>query len=322
MMVIVILGCTILTSCIDGTSPDKEILNNYYSPKPSVIIQAPTPTHTPTPTPTPTPTATPTPTPTPIPTPAIAQIEKITIFERDGITIEAISLVYDTYYGPSLKLTISNSTEKNINVGAYYTISVNDYMMSNYFFSSTISPNKKSIETFYFPKSELEMAEIEIIKKIELIFEVQDADTYRTILITEPIILKTNLYDSVEQAKLDSGVIVYNENNIKIVAKYLDFSDSIWSNLIFYIENNSTHKISITEKNVSVNGFMMDTILGMNVTLVNNKMAIASLELSRSKLMEAEITEITEMEFILEIRFDDTYERVETDIIKLSFPKD
>lgn len=263
----------------------------------------------------------------PIPSsPSVAQIEKILLWEQDGIEIYADSIVYGGYLGPELKISITNNSDKNIKV--YVTdLNVNDYMLVVNNFRAEVLSNKKTVALLDLQEELLDEANIVSIAKIELKFEVDEVierDGYiviesnpTTLFTTETITIKTNYFDLVVQEKLDEGLVVYNQNDIRIVAKEFKLYTSYYSLLSFYIENNSASKIRITAKNVTIDDYMMNTY--MSNYIIPGKMAIAHLRFTNSELEDAGITKVNKIEFILRIYSFDNDSSIETEIITLEF---
>lgn len=117
-------------------------------------------------------------------------------------------------------------------------------------------------------------------------------------------------------AETISEMVLVDQDGVKITAKSLDF-DGFWGpELKLLIENSSGKSLTLQSSNASVNGYMVETI--MSVDVADGKKANDSLTFSSSDLSLCGIETIADMEFSFHI-FDsdslDTY--LDTDPIKL-----
>lgn len=90
--------------------------------------------------------------------------------------------------------------------------------------------------------------------------------------------------------------VLLDESGVKITAKSLDL-DSSWAGpeLKLVIENNSGQDLTVQARNTSVNGYMVETI--MSVDVVNGKKANDSLTFMESSLEMCNIKTIADIEF-------------------------
>lgn len=110
--------------------------------------------------------------------------------------------------------------------------------------------------------------------------------------------------------------VLYDENDIKITATGMD--DSIWgTELKLLIENNSSKTITVQARKCNVNGYMVTTM--MSVDVASGKKANDSLTFETSGLKECGIEQIATMEFSFYIFDTETWDDiVETDMITVS----
>lgn len=112
------------------------------------------------------------------------------LYHSEDVRIVGKYVDEDSFWGSSVLLYIENKTDKTIKVSCE-NMSINDYMVDGYMFT-TIYPQKMIIDTITVFSSDLEENGISSIDQIELTFHVVDADTYKTILDTEPIAFSVN----------------------------------------------------------------------------------------------------------------------------------
>ena len=100
-------------------------------------------------------------------------------------------------------------------------------------------------------------------------------------------------------AKLD-GKEVYNAHGIRIIYKGIN-EDSFYSEILFYVENQSGKDIEVTVDSLSVNDIMFSAFTYADIA--NGKTGTMTIELFETELEEndLEISEINEIEFRCEI---------------------
>lgn len=105
----------------------------------------------------------------------------------------------------------------------------------------------------------------------------------------EPAAAPANLPASIDE------VVLVDEAGIKITAKSLDNDALFGPELKLLIENDSGNDLTVQCRNASVNGYMADTM--MSVDVANGKKANDSLTFMRSSLEDCGIETIADMEF-------------------------
>lgn len=235
-------------------------------------------------------------------------IEEQVLFEHSGVKVSAVGYLEDALWGDGIQLLIENSGDKSIGVGCKALI-VNDYMIAD-LFTATVAANKKSNEVLYLSSSALEAAGISNVGQIEVYFYLYNSDTYDTIYNADKITIKTSAYETMDSTPNDLGVELYNKGGVKIVGKYVD-EDSFWgAAVLLYIENNSGKNINVTCDDLSVNGFMIDSIFYANV--YDGKKSIDDITLFSTDLEESNIESIDEIECVFKIINADTYSTIST----------
>ena len=107
------------------------------------------------------------------------------LLNQDGIRIVGKYVDESSIWGAGVLLFIENTTGKNVMVSCD-NMSINDFMV-NPVFVSTVYDQKMSLSSITIFQSDLDDNGIKSIDNIELSFSVTDADTFSTILKTDPI---------------------------------------------------------------------------------------------------------------------------------------
>ena len=186
------------------------------------------------------------------------------LVDENGILIKATGLDKEGIFGPQLKLLIENNTDKDFTVQAR-SVSVNGYMVET-MFSVDVVAGKKANDGISFMKNDLNSCGIETIADMEfslLVFRLKNMEIY---LDTEPIKVKTSVADSYTYTFDDSGDEIYNGNGIRIVSKGFSDKDSVFGpSLVVFIENESDQSVIVQVRDVSINGYMVETMFSPEV---------------------------------------------------------
>ena len=229
--------------------------------------------------------------------PLTPTIDETVVFDEDGIKITAKEYTTDSIWGDGIKFLIENDTEQNITVGVTALI-VNDYMISDLFVAE-VAAGKKTNETMNLSTSDLKAAGITTIGQIEIYFHIYDSDSWDDIANTDCITLKTSLYDQMDTTVDDAGQVLYEEDGIKIVGKYVDESDFWGTAVLLYIENNSGSNVIVQTDNLSVNGYTLTAVFSS--TIYDGKMAYDNITIFGSELEENDITSVDEISLSFKI---------------------
>lgn len=242
-------------------------------------------------------------------------IEQQILLDENDVVITATGYEEDSIWGDGINLLIENNGSIDIGVQCNAVI-VNDWMITN-LFSETVAAGKKSNGTLNLMSSELEAAGITNIGQIEIYFYFYDPDTFETISEAEPVVIKTNKYDSMDTEPNDDGTELYNDGNYRIVGKYVD-EDSVWGNaIVLYLENNTEQNVIFQCDDLSINGFMITPFFSS--TVYANKKAIDDITLMQSELDDNNIESVDDIELKFQIIEEDSYGTIlETDPIQFS----
>lgn len=244
-------------------------------------------------------------------------IQEQVIYDADGIRITAVSLEQDSFWGPAIKVLVENNSDKNITVQAR-NCSINGLMVEP-MFSCDVAAGKKANDSITFMSSDLETANITVIKDIEFFLHIFDADSWDAIADSPVITLTTSADPSHEQVFNTDGFVAYEDGGIKIIVQKLNSADSFWgSDVYIYAENNTNSNITIQSRDVSINGFMVDPIFSCDIAA--GKKAYDTITFFESDLEENGIQDITELELKFHIFSSDSWDTIhDTNAIIVTF---
>ena len=245
----------------------------------------------------------------------VSIVETVLLDEADvKITAKSLS---DSIWGPEVKILIENNSEKNLTIQAQNS-SINGYMVEN-MLSADVAAGKKANDIITFMSSDIETCGIETIADMEFSFHIFTTDDWETYLDTSSIQLKTSIADTYTQTYDDSGDVVYDKNDVKIVVKGLSEDDSLLGpGILVYIENNSQQDITVQTRDVSINGFMLDPLFSCDVAC--GKRSVDSVTFMSSELEDNDISTIETAELSFHIfDYSDWDTIADTDVITIDF---
>jgi hypothetical protein len=225
-------------------------------------------------------------------------VDEELVFDDEDIKIWVKSFDDNGIFGPSLELLIENNREEDIMVQVRGT-TVNDVVV-NTIFSVNVSAGKEASKDITLMQSSLDKAGIELVKDIELRFIISDGGNWATILATDPIKISTSVDPSFKQEYDDSGQLILDQDGIRIIVRGIDNEDTLWgASVVLFIENNQDQGIRVQAKDVSVNGFAIDSLLSSEIPA--SKKAYAEISFAEADLKEHDIKTIEEIEMVLHI---------------------
>lgn len=243
-------------------------------------------------------------------------IEEQVLFEGNDFKITATG-IEDGLFGTDLKLLIENNSSQNITVQARNS-NVNGFMVET-MMSADVAAGKKANDSLTFETTGLKDCGIDSIATIEFSLHIMNSESWEDIVVTDTIVVNTSIASTYVQKVDDSGEVLFDSNGVKIVGKGLSADDSFWGpGVIVYIENNTDRNIIIQTRDVSVNGFMVESIMSEEV--VAGKKAMSAVQFLSSDLESNSITDITDVELYFTIVDSDSWDTIQdTDVIAISF---
>lgn len=185
--------------------------------------------------------------------------------------------------------------------------------------SADVAAGKKANDSLTFETSGLKECGIDNIATMEFLFHIFDSESWDEIVDTDVITVETSIAESYTQTYDDSGEVLVDTDGIKIVGKGLSDEDSFWGpGVILYIENNSDQNVTIQVRDVSVNGFMVDS--SMSEDVVAGKKAMSAVQFFSTDLEENSIDDITDVELYFHIFNLESWDTIfDSDVISISF---
>lgn len=305
-------GCTVVPAeSPDPTVPASVSEKTPTPPKYSENTPVPTAPET---TPKTEPTATTAPTPTP--EPKGVTIDESVIYDEGGIVITVKGFDKESIFGPQIKLLVENNSDKNVTVQTQNS-SINGYMIP-FIFSCDVAAGKKSNDSLTVQSGEMKDSGITTIADIEFSLHIFCSDDWETITNSEMIHLQTSAASSYVQQYDDSGFTMYDDNNLKVIAKGI-VDKALGPALMLYVENNSEQPIAVQSKDTSVNGFMVSSLMSIEVR--PGKKAVDTMTFMNSDLEDNDITKITEIETVLHFFDPDSWDskRIDSNPITITF---
>ena len=248
---------------------------------------------------------------------AVISVDEQVIFDSCGVTATLKSYDDSALFGPEFKILVENNSDKSI----YFQcedIVVNGYNVTD-LLSIEVAPGKKANGELTIMSSDLENCGIGIIKDVKAKYYLLDADSWNRIGEDVEYEFSTVGSESYEQVYDDSGFVAVDQNDVKVVVKKLNSSDSFWgADIYVYIENNTDRDIYVQCDESSIDGFMMTSYFSAFVS--SGCKTVSTITLMESELEENDITDIQEFETTFYALDANSWNRIfETDPVTISF---
>lgn len=202
-------------------------------------------------------------------------IKETPLLNEKDVRITALAL-RDDGYDYVLEVFIENNSELDLmfrsDMIGFPKNSVNGYMVDTGYISEDLAAGEKRLCEVSFIKSRLKEKGIREIAEIEVAFLISDMD-YNDYLESDPVSIKTDIYDSFQfndgvsdkfyylenYSQIDSQEKdFYSENGVNIFAQTM-FEDEDGSKLMLIeAENTSDQPVNVTFENFSLNGLFIE----------------------------------------------------------------
>lgn len=243
--------------------------------------------------------------------PGEEQIAETVLADQDGIKITALSLdvsTYGTEY-PEMDVRIENNTSDEISVNPVFC-SINNYRAEAYFADTDVIKPGASLETtleFYFKEGDGEDG-TDYLVYFDLNFKAFDPDTYETISSIGPVHLETTAAEIASPTYDDSGAVVVDNSDIKIVLDQLITDEDGSQYQEFFIYNKRGTPIEIMTEDVMVNGTALDPYFYSECD--SGKYDMDWIYFYKTDMEEAGVDNITELELTLVVYDATTYDTI------------
>ena len=192
-------------------------------------------------------------------------IEETTVFDDQGIVAVAKSLgKYENdwmVFDLALVVDVTNNTEKAVSA------SVRNLCVNGCVFDSSIGIEIQPGETGAVPAlledTAMNNYGITTIADLEFSVEIEDADSYQTLIESDPVSIKTSAYEGFDYKYDESGTVLYDADGVKIIAKDGLIEDEFLGPYInLYVVNQTDKNIDVSVVESAVNGAKMDMSVG------------------------------------------------------------
>ena len=183
-------------------------------------------------------------------------VKETTILDENGI--KAVVKGYGSYKSDLLGLDrvllidVTNGSERSVSFGLG-NASINGVMTDAQYYLG-VMPGETVTFPAIFDEAPLEFFGITTIADYEFSVVLEDADTFETILETDPVQIKTSAYEGFDYSFDDSGTVLYDEGGVKIIAKGTDVSEHLGPVVNLCVINSSGRNLDFSVVEGSVNG--------------------------------------------------------------------
>ena len=185
----------------------------------------------------------------------VVVIEEQVLIDQDGVKITAKSTADDSEGTPIIALVYENQTDKQLVFKCDHVI-LNGYTFEDVRSSMPVEAGSTVEDILYYRTSpELEYFGItpETIGEIGMTCHVVDQETYSDVFEV-PVKIQTAAYDSMETAKIEDGVVLYDKNGLKVTGKYVVDDSLMGTAIATFIENNTDKTVRYWTYGAEFNG--------------------------------------------------------------------
>lgn len=247
------------------------------------------------------------------------------LYEQNGVSVISQALMTNADGEQAVFLEVVNNSEETVYV-AGSNISLNGLIVSgrNRIVEMVCPGMRKVIQLAVdsmIDAEYLELLGISEIGSMSVNLELKDTDLNVT---TDAQEMKVVFSESVPMFKVE-GTEVFNSDGIRVVSKGIvedpdEYADYV--NIILLVENTTDERVrfNVAYNSLSVNGFMMDEVSDP-MDVLSGKAAFFDMWIKEEELEDngiSAIEDITEVEFLMEVRNDD-YDMVAESTVKISY---
>ena len=226
------------------------------------------------------------------------------MFENDVLKITALGARIDEYWGDfEMDLMVENKTDKKVNVSLEGVLA-NGYAMDSYLYC-TLEPGASDTDDITIDAEDLKKLGLQEPDEVLLLFEAQENGKYDgSYLLRETVSVyptgKQPGEIEIPERRTAAGekVIADNEQFCFVILELQKDSMSNWSALV-YMENRSDKALSFEWDEVKVQGKEIDVWFSEDVPA--GARMYDEVFFYESKMKEAGLTEVSSLEFVLQI---------------------
>lgn len=224
--------------------------------------------------------------------PQAVTLPQTVLYDEAGIKITATGLSEGSLFGPQIDLVIENNSDAGVAVQSG-VCTVNGWVIESTL-SQEVLPGKKAETGLTLLQTDLDNARVETIAQIECELRLIDPDNFQTLAQSGPIVLATDA--ALPDPYQPEGTELYADEGVRIVA--LEQADSLMGKSVrLCIENNSEQQRVFTASDVSVDGYMTDGSLYVEIPA--GRRAMCDLLLLDSEENSDRLEQMSSLEFTL-----------------------
>ena len=226
------------------------------------------------------------------PAPQAVTLPQTVLYDEAGIKITATGLSEGSLFGPQIDLVVENNSDAGVAVQSG-VCTVNGWVIESTL-SQEVLPGKKAETGLTLLQTDLDNARVETIAQIECELRLIDPDNFQTLAQSGPIVLSTDA--ALPEQYQPEGTELYAGEGVRIVA--LEQADSLMGKSVrLCIENNSEQQRVFTASDVSVDGYMTDGSLYVEIPA--GRRAMCDLLLLDSEENSERLEQMSSLEFTL-----------------------
>lgn len=180
-------------------------------------------------------------------------IPETVLVDQDGvkITVTGLTATKNSSSTVDFLFHVQNTRDEDIKI---FTEDLRINTINTQAFNVFNVPKKSSLDCIlHVGIEELEENNIEHILTFNLVFDISTND-YKAIFETEELEINTSAFGQYEQSFDFSGTLLYDLDNIKIIARPTIKENYFGQDITLYIENNNEFRIMLEIDGISVNG--------------------------------------------------------------------
>lgn len=239
-------------------------------------------------------------------------VDEQVVFDKRDVKITVTGIEFDDFYGPMLNVLIENNSKTDLT----FTLDdcyINDYSIYGSLYVD-VAAGKKANDEITFSTSEMELAKISSLKKIEASFKAYD-ENYNDIAKSDLIEIKTSASDSYKGGETPSGEEIFNKDGLQMVITGYEKNgvDDYYTDptLVVYARNNTKKRVTFSSDDFYVNGFKVDATY--YETLEPGKCVVSTVMYYKEYLEKNKIEadDIEELELNISIYDADSYDAID-----------
>lgn len=189
--------------------------------------------------------------------PDMPTIEEQVLLDNDMVKITAKEFIVYNRGGTSIKLYVENKSEKAFKLRCDDVI-VNDYVCYSGSHLLLKAGEKSDFEVDFRPES-YDSGKISKIGEIKLKFFLCEPDSFHVVIQeSDWIAINASDIEAEDEERDIDGITLFDQDGIKIVATENDGFDLESASIRAYVENNTDRDIHIDDKDLYVNGYMVE----------------------------------------------------------------